>query len=47
MGAVYEQIGARVASIQGRRRSLANRGLIESGATRSGPIHYQLHLQAR
>jgi hypothetical protein len=38
---VYEQIGTRVASIPGvTAASLVNRGLMEDGMTRSGPIHY-------
>jgi len=39
--AVYEQIAARVAATPGvTDSSLVNRGLIESGMTRSGPVHY-------
>jgi predicted permease len=38
---VYEQIVARVATLPGvLAASLVNRGLIETGLTRSGPVHY-------
>jgi predicted permease len=37
---VYEQLGARIAAVPGvTAASLVNRGLIESGMTRSGPVH--------
>jgi predicted permease len=38
---VYEQIASRVASVPGvTAASLCNRGLMESGMTRSGPVHF-------
>jgi predicted permease len=38
---VYEQMAERIAAVPGvTAASLANRGLIENGLTRSGPVHY-------
>ncbi len=38
---VYEQLAERIAAVPGViAASLANRGLIENGMTRSGPVHY-------
>jgi predicted permease len=40
-GPVYEQVAERIAALPGVTfASLANRGLIENGVTRSGPVHY-------
>jgi predicted permease len=39
--AVYEQVNARIAAVPGvTAASLVNRGLIETGLTRSGPVHF-------
>jgi len=42
---VYQQIGERLAAVPGVTAvSLANRGLIEAGVTRSGPVHFPGYL---